>query len=224
MIKMFQKDTEKYYDSIINIQNKIASVQEAERKRIAKELHDGVLNKLFITRFSLMQLEEDSIEKTRDLLVKEVQDVERFIRDSSHALSNEEKLFVSNFKQLIIELVFMQNRNLDTKFDVFIDPRIKLEDLSHRYKINIYRIVQEALQNVQKYADAKNCYVSFTYKTNNLFEISVVDNGLGFNVKSVKKGIGLRNMQERLNVIQSKLVLISSKNKGTSLSFLVRMI
>lgn len=224
MIKMFQKDTEKYYDSIIDVQNKIASVQEAERKRIAKEIHDGVLNKLFITRFSLMQLEEDSIEKTRDLLVKEVQDVERFIRDSSHALSNEEKLFVSNFKQLIIELVFVQNRNLDTKFDVFIDPRIKLEDLSHRYKINIYRIVQEALQNVQKYADAKNCYVSFTYKTNTLFEVSVVDNGLGFNVKTVKKGIGLRNIQERLNVIQSKLILISAKNKGTSLSFLVRII
>lgn len=222
LIKMFQKDTEKYYDSIINVQNKIANIQEMERKKIAQELHDGVLNKLFITRFSLMQLEKESIANTRELLVKEVQDVERFIRDSSHALSNEEKLFVSNFKQLIIELVLMQNRNAKTKFDVFIDPRIKLEDFSHRYKINIYRVVQEALQNVQKYSKAKNCYVSFTYRTSTLTEISVEDNGKGFNVKTVKRGIGLRNIEDRLKVLNSKLVITSKIGEGTTLLFTVK--
>lgn len=222
LIKMFQNDTERYYDSIINVQNKIANVQEAERKKIARELHDGVLNKLFVTRFSLMQLEKENIAVTRDLLVKEVQDVEKFIRDSSHALSNEEKLFVSNFKQLIIELVLMQNRNAKTKFDVFIDPRIKLEEFSHRYKINIYRIVQEALQNVQKYSKAKNCYVSFTYKTSTLTEISIEDNGKGFNIKTAKRGIGLRNIDDRLGVLNSKLVITSTLGEGTTLLFTVK--
>lgn len=222
LIKMFQKDTERYYDSMINVQNKIANVQEGERKKIAQELHDGVLNKLFITRFSLMQMEKDNIAKTRDLLVKEVQDVERFIRDSSHALSNEEKLFVSNFKQLIIELVLIQNRNEKIKFDVFIDPRIQLEEFSHQYKINIYRVIQEALQNVQKYSKAKNCYVSFTYKTNILTEISIEDNGKGFNIKTAKRGLGLKNIENRIRVLNSKLIITSVIGKGTTLMFSVK--
>lgn len=223
MIKMYQRDTERYYKSVIDHQNTIAKVQEAERKKIASELHDGVLNKLFITRFSLMQLEEENIEMIRDLLVKEVQDVEKFIRDSSHALSNEEKLFVSNFKQLIIKLVLLQNRNTDIRFDVFLDPRIAFENFSHRYKINIYRILQEALHNVQKYSSAKNCYVSFAHKTDSLIEVSIEDNGKGFNVRTIRKGMGLSNIHDRLDVLNSKLVLTSTVGKGTTLQFLVKI-
>ncbi|MEK6451327.1 MULTISPECIES: tetratricopeptide repeat-containing sensor histidine kinase [unclassified Myroides] len=222
-IKMYQRDTERYYKSVIDHQNAIAKVQEAERKNIARELHDGVLNKLFVTRFSLMQLEQENIEETKGLLVKEVQDVEKFIRDSSYALSNEKKLFASNFKQLIIEMVVLQNRNTAIQFDIFIDPRIELESFSHRYRISIYRIVQEALNNVQKYSNAKNCYVSFTYKTDTLVEVSVEDNGRGFDVYTTRRGKGLNNIQDRLNALNSKLVLTSTVGKGTILLFLVKI-
>ncbi|MCA4805438.1 ATP-binding protein [Myroides odoratimimus] len=222
LVQMYQKDTEKYYDSIIHIQNSITRAQELERKKFAKELHDGVLNKLFVTRFSLLQLENDNLETIKESLVKEVQEVERFIRNSSHALYNEEKFLISNFGQLLEELVYMQNRNVSTVFDCKIDSKIELEKLSHKIKVNIYRVLQEAFQNVQKYAEARECRLIVEYLSNDYFRIEVVDNGKGFNVKSAKRGLGIKNMEDRLRVLNSKLILKSKKGAGTSISFTIR--
>lgn len=219
LVQMYQKDTEKYYDSIIHIQNRIKSAQEFERKKFAKELHDGILNKLFVTRFSLLQLERTNLEATKETLVNEVKEVESFIRNSSQALYNDEKFLVSDFKQLIEELVAMQNRSVCTTFTCVIDSELNLESLSHRVKINIYRILQEAFQNVQKYAEAKTCNLEFSYVSETVFRVKVVDTGKGFIVKTVKRGLGLKNMEDRLYALNSKLVLSSKKGIGTSISF-----
>lgn len=216
---MYQKDTEKYYDSIIHIQNKVNLVQEIERKKFAKELHDGVLNKLFVARFSLQQLEEDNLESIKETLTNEVQEVERFIRYSSQALFNEEEFLISNFKQLIEELVITQNRGMNTRFSCFIDTRINLELLSHRVKINIYRILQEGFQNVQKYAEADSCTLELIYMTDTSFTVVLQDNGKGFDLKVNKRGLGLKNIAERLQVLNSNLTLDSVEGKGTLLSF-----
>ncbi|MFM9402459.1 sensor histidine kinase [Myroides odoratimimus] len=222
LVQMYQKDTEKYYDSIIHIQNSITRAQDIERKKFAKELHDGVLNKLFVTRFSLLQLENDNLELVKESLVKEVQEVELFIRNSSHALYNEEKFLVSNFGQLLEELVYLQNRNVSTVFSIEIDSRVELEKLNHKVKVNIYRVLQEALQNVQKYAEAKECKLVIEYLSDQYFRIEVIDNGKGFNLKSVKRGLGIKNMEERLRGVNSKLIVKSKKGMGTSISFSIQ--
>ncbi|MCS7473416.1 ATP-binding protein [Myroides odoratimimus] len=222
LVQMYQKDTEKYYDSIIHIQNSITRAQELERKKFAKELHDGVLNKLFVTRFSLLQLENDNLELVKESLVKEVQEVELFIRNSSHALYNEEKFLVSNFGQLLEELVYLQNRNVSTVFSIEIDSRIELERLSHKIKVNIYRVLQEAFQNVQKYAEAKECKLVIEYLSDQYFRMEVIDNGKGFSFKSVKRGLGIKNMEERLRGLNSKLIVKSKRGIGTSISFSIQ--
>lgn len=219
MIQMYQKDTERYYDSIIHIQNRITAAQELERKKFAKELHDGVLNKLFVTRFSLLQLEQDNLEVTKEVLANEVKEVENFIRNSSHTLYSDEKFLVSDYRQLIEELVTMQNRNVTTTFIYTIDPKLDIEVFSHRVKINIYRILQEVFQNVQKYAEAKECVLEFKYVSESVFSVKVIDTGKGFNTKTVKRGLGLKNIEDRLYLLGSKLVLRSRKGVGTSISF-----
>ncbi|WP_121966820.1 ATP-binding protein [Myroides sp. N17-2] len=219
MIQMYQKDTERYYDSIIHIQNRITKAQELERKKFAKELHDGVLNKLFVTRFSLLQLERDNLELTKEVLANEVKEVESFIRNSSHTLYNDEKFLVGDYKQLIEELVTMQNRNVTTTFTYTIDPKLDLEVLTHRVKVNIYRILQEVFQNVQKYAEAKECILEFQYVSESVFKVKVLDTGKGFNVKTVNRGLGLKNIEDRLYLLGSKLVLRSRKGIGTSITF-----
>lgn len=221
MVKLFQSDTEKYYDSILTIQNKLAEARVLERKEVAKELHDGVLNKLFVTRFSLMQINKDTLESQRDLLVKEVQEVEKYIRDVSHAFANEKSFEIGFFSQLIEDLVETQNRNINTKFSLLISPEIDLQKLSHRTKIHIYRMLQEALQNVQKYAKASNCFVIFSSKNKGEIEISVKDDGVGFKVGAVKKGVGLNNIQDRCNLINAELVIQSKLNKGTTLRIII---
>lgn len=217
IIKMFQGDTEKYYDSILNSHNKMSFAQERERNEIAKELHDGVLNKLFVTRFSLMQLEENNFETQKKLLVSEVRDVEGYLRGVSHALANEESMLIKSFTQLIIELIALQNRTFTIDFNLLIDETIDLENLSHHIKINIYRILQEALQNIQKHSYATSCEVSFKYVTPIRFEIHVQDNGCGFDTRSVKQGKGLINIKERVEFIGGTLKIVSKVGLGTML-------
>ncbi len=217
IIKMFQGDTEKYYDSILNSHNKMSFAQERERNEIAKELHDGVLNKLFVTRFSLMQLEEDNFEAQKKLLINEVKDVENYLRGVSHALANEESMLIKSFFQLIIELIALQNRNNAIDFNLVIDETIDLESLSHHTKINIYRILQEALQNVQKHSKASYCEVSFECTSSATFNVQVKDNGVGFDTRIVKKGKGLINIKERVEFIGGTLKIVSNEGLGTIL-------
>ncbi|MCC9044464.1 ATP-binding protein [Myroides sp. M-43] len=221
IVQMYQKDTEKYYDSIIHIQNRIATAQESERKKFAKELHDGILNKLFVTRFSLLQLEQENLEQIKEVLVKEVHEVEVFIKNSSHALFADDKFLVHDFKQLIEELVTIQNRNFYTQFSCNIDSRLELERLSHHVKVNIYRILQEAFQNVQKYAEATICTLTLEYVSDTEFIIQVKDNGRGFDIKTVNRGLGLKNIEDRLYLLRSKLFLKSRKGEGTKLMFVI---
>lgn len=219
VIQMYQKDTERYYGSIIDIQNRVTSVQESERKKFAKELHDGVLNKLFITRFSLQQFGQENIEVAKEVLINEVLEVEKFIRDSSHTLLNDDKFLGGNFRQLIEDLVAMQNRSKSTYFTYIIDSKLDLDILPSHIKVNVYRILQEAFQNVQKYSEAQTCVLEFIYLSEHSFKVKIQDNGKGFNAQTVKRGLGLKNMGDRLYILGSKLIIKSRINKGTLLSF-----
>ena len=76
------------------------------------------------------------------------------------------------------------------------DSNIKWELVSNAVKINLYRIVQEALQNCNKYANANTITVEFKSEIDHLV-LSISDDGVGFNAKRTKNGIGLHNIQYR---------------------------
>lgn len=221
MVKLFQQDTEKYYSSILTIHDKMGQARSHERKEVAKELHDGVLNKLFVTRFSLMQITENTLEKQRNLLINEVKEVEEYIRGVSHSLGNEESFKISFYNQLLEDLVQIQNRNEQTEFTLVIAPELDLQNLCHRIKIHLYRIIQEALQNVHKYAKATNCIVIFRKLNEGGIELLIKDNGVGFEVKKVKRGLGLNNIQDRCDLVNAFFHIQSAKGKGTTLRIVI---
>lgn len=221
MVKLFQQDTEKYYTSILTLHDKMGQARFQERKEVAKELHDGVLNKLFVTRFSLMQITRDTLDTQRKLLVNEVKEVEEYIRGVSHSLDNEESFKISFYNQLLEDLVNIQNRNENTEFTLIIAPEIELQNLCHRNKIHLYRIIQEALQNVHKYAKASNCIVIFRKLNEGGIELLIKDNGVGFDVKRVKRGLGLNNIQDRCDLINAYFKIESFKNRGTTLRIIL---
>lgn len=223
LVKLFQRDTEKYYDSIMNVQNELSEARNLERKEIAKELHDGVLNRLFVTRFLLMQVSKDSVDEHRDSLVNEVKQVEQYIRGVSHALANEEDFKINEFSQLLEDLISIQNRSELTKFKLFLDEDVCFTDLESKYKVHIYRIVQECLQNVHKHANATECKVSFVCFGDTGFKVSIVDNGKGFNTDIVRRGIGFTNIKGRIEFMKSKLIINSNIGKGTTISFVVEI-
>ncbi|MCC9043521.1 hypothetical protein LNQ81_12645 [Myroides sp. M-43] len=221
LIKMFQKDTEQYYNSIINIQNYLNLAKDRERGNIARELNDGVINKLFAARFSLMQLESEWIEDKKQILVNEIVEVERYIREISHTLVTENIDRVQGFEQLLKELILVEDRKSDIHISIRFAPNLSLETLSHRQKINIYRSLQEILLNVHLHSQANNCKVSFRYKTVDLLEINVIDDGKGFDIRSIVKGYGLLGVKERIEIIKGKFFISSNLGEGTSFIFLI---
>lgn len=221
LIKMFQKDTEQYYNSVLNIQNYLNAAKDRERSNIARELNDGVLNRLFATRFSLMQLDDEAIETNKSLLIDEIKEVEQYIREVSHTIVDEASVEVQGFEQLLRELVMIQKKQSVVDFKIEFSTDLDLEILSYQKKISIYRCLQEVLLNVNLHSGASLCKVTLKLKTPILFEVEIKDNGKGFDGRIIKKGRGLLNVKERIELIHGKFFIISKQGRGTIFLFVV---
>ena len=92
--------------------------------------------------------------------------------------------------------------------------------VSNATKINLYRILQESLQNINKYAKAKNITIEFRKDIDNII-LKIVDDGMGFKVSVKKKGIGLQNMLSRTQDCNGVFDIISKIDKGTTITITV---
>ena len=84
--------------------------------------------------------------------------------------------------------------------------------------MNMFRILQEAIQNINKYAKAKNVIVEFKVDENYLY-LMVSDDGIGFNSESKSRGIGLKNIKSRTDKLKGELTIKTQPNRGTSILF-----
>jgi len=211
-----QEANEEIYNLMLAQQNKIEEGRTVEKKRISKELHDGILGKLFGTRLSLDSLNmvntPDAV-KTREKYLNGLKNIEEEIRKISHDLSND---FVSdsNFVDIISALIETQTQAYNLKFSFENDASINWDDFPNKTKIHIYRMLQETLQNIYKHANANEVKISFKLK-NNVILMSIEDDGDGFNVNKARKGIGLKNIDSRVSEIGGVAKVFSEINKGT---------
>jgi signal transduction histidine kinase len=214
-----QLANEKIYELILQQQFETEQARIEERNRISMELHDGVVNRIFTTRFNLEQLQNNDPEKKKTL-VAELQNTETEIRRISHDLNDSLGYDDNHLKEIIVNLVAAQQNESNTIFDLTIDKYIDWSAISGENKINIYRIIQEALQNVNKYAKAQKCFVMLL-KSNDKTTLKIWDDGLGFDTKSTKKGIGLNNMKKRAQSMKGTFKIESKLGEGTSIEVVV---
>lgn len=210
-----QNKNEEIYKLLLNQQSISEESRKEERNRIAKELHDGVVNSIFTTRFNLMQLEPSQTDK-KNRLIKELEKTEIEIRRVSHELNENLNFNDNSIINMITNLVESQKNEWNTEFYISIDKFINWNRIESETKMNIYRIIQEALQNVNKYSKAKQCRVVLL-KTADKTTIRIWDNGIGFNTKKTKKGIGLKNIQERTRAINGTIKIKSKINEETTI-------
>lgn len=212
-----QKANEEIYELMFEQQGKIESAKTEEKSRIAMELHDGILNNIYAVRLNLefinKKADEDSILK-RKAYIKELQGIEAEIRGVSHDL-NRNALFnqEQSFENMLGFMITSQKNNFDTEFEADIDSQIDWENMSNVFKVNVYRIIQEALQNVNKYSDAKHAKVKVVLKDKNIV-VKVTDDGVGFVPEKAKGGIGLKNLKKRADALNGVLQIKSQPGKG----------
>lgn len=210
---------EDIYNLMISQQNEIELTRIKEKKKVAQELHDGVLGRMFGVRISLDSLdkidEAEAAEKRRKYLA-ELKHIEEDIREISHDLNREKSELINNFVVILNKLFDNQKNTYPSKLETSFDSHIKWELVNNIVKINLYRIIQEALQNCNKYAKADTIKVEFKSEIDHLV-LSIFDDGVGFNVRRTKNGIGLHNIEYRAAECKGTATIKSAKGEGTLL-------
>jgi signal transduction histidine kinase len=135
------------------------------------------------------------------------------IRKVSHELQQNLLFQDNSFQKAIISLVESQQNEFQTKFDISIDKYINWSLVTSENKIHIYRIIQEALNNINKYSKAEKCNV-FILKTGDKITFRISDDGVGFDPDKKNPGIGLKNIKQRVKSLNGVLK-ITSDNSGT---------
>jgi len=210
---------EDIYNMMISQQNEIELTRIKEKKKVAQDLHDGVLGRMFGIRISLDSLDKvDEVEAAskRKKYLAELKNIEQDIREISHDLNREKSELINNFVAILNKLFENQRNTYSSKLITYFEPNIKWELISNIVKINLYRIIQEGLQNCNKYAKADIIKVEFEIENDNLI-LTIADDGIGFNTKRTKNGIGLHNIEYRATECKGTVTVKSAKAEGTVL-------
>jgi signal transduction histidine kinase len=214
-----QQSNEQVYLLTLNQQSKLEEEKIKERNRISEELHDGILGRLFGTRIGLGFIKVDAEEKNNkkyQLFLNELQNIEKEIRKVSHQLSDNFDGSEVNFTSIVKQLILNKSEVGNFKYESDFDENINWYLLNPIIKVNLYRIIQEATQNIIKHANAKNVCIMFYLKNNSLI-LSISDDGVGFDSKKKRNGIGLKNIKSRVKKLNGVCFVSSALNKGTKI-------
>lgn len=196
----------------------VLNIQEEDRQRIARDLHDTSLQNLahLIHRIELSSLyiDEDPIKAKLELSVvnnvlrKTIDEIRNTIFDL-RPMTFDDLGLKASLERLLVNLNENQRYIIDTDIDdVSCENNLIL--------VSVYRVVQECLNNIDKHADAEK--IIFSCKNNgNKCAISIQDDGKGFDMDKSPEGkhFGLTLMKERIKLINGKIQISSKENKGT---------
>ncbi len=212
-----QESNQEIFDLMLSQQGKLEEGKQLEQQRVSEELHDSILSQMLGIRLVLTGLnkktDDESIEKRADL-IKKLQGLEEEIRTISHELSSSSSKKIRNFIISLEDLLQNVTESSTIKCDFLYDSEVNWDALKGDIKINIYRIVQELLQNCVKHAKAHQVNITFALE-NSIFEVTMVDDGVGFDVGKAKKGIGMKNINSRVTKMGGSWSINSSVGSGT---------
>jgi PAS domain S-box-containing protein len=195
----------------------VLQAQEKERSEIAHELHDNI-NQILTT--CKLLLEQEVYLGNHSPLVsntfKHIQTAIQEIRNLSHSL-NPADLKDINFEGAVRELT--HKVKLTRKFDIALtfNGGDYIHEVDAAIAVSLYRIIQEQLTNIIKHADATTIDI-VVEATANSIDLEVMDNGKGYQVKSVKKGLGLKSIYSRAELHNGKVYISSAPGEGCTLS------
>jgi len=226
--KQHQKAEEEIFELLKDYQTKFNTIKLNEQNRISRELHDSVLNKLYGTRLQLGILNSSDaleVKEKRLFYVDLLQEIELEIRNISHDLHTDEIEDHLEYIHLLEDLFQEKNELGKTHFTFSDTTEQDWNTIDGLVKIAIYRIIQEAMQNVIKYSEASVCNVTLTQIENGKLQLLIDDNGKGFDSTTQENdGIGLKNIQERARLAKAELAITSKLGEGTKIEVVFNLI
>jgi len=195
--------------------------QEEERSRLAKDLHDGLGGMLSGVKLSFVNMKENLIMDSESVtsFEKSILQLDNTIAELRKVAHNlmPEALVKFGLKNAVLD--FCNSMQLSSKTKIIFEQLGTERLLSSTADLYIYRIVQELINNAIKHANADQILVQLT-KTNDKVLLTVEDDGKGFNTELIRsaKGIGLKNIQQRVDYLKGKIDIASQAEEGTSVN------
>lgn len=180
--------------------------EDKERRRISKELHDNIGSQLgYLKRFVSDKINDEDVSNAIDTICDDV-------RNLSHEISPSDINFIG-FNNALSDLAknLRDQTTLNVDFSSYNFP----EELDENTEMQLYRVVQETLNNILKHADAKNIDIQLIGQDKHAI-IAIEDDGKGFNINNANEGLGLKNIASRIEQIGGKIEIDSTMGKGTS--------
>lgn len=202
------------------ISAQLLSAQENERKRIARELHDSIGQSLAAIKF-VLEKKISQLNTTANFPGIRLEDIVPMIQNTMEEIR---RVSMDLWPSILDDLGLLSGINYFCRQFGEIYSTIKIDkDLSvtedavpSSLKIVIYRILQEALNNIAKYSKADKVLISLHRKSDHL-ELAIADNGIGFDYQALPKGMGLIGMKERVELSGGYFALTSLPGKGTTI-------
>ena len=187
------------------------NAQEKERDFIGKELHDNISQIMASTRL-LLEVAENNPEVKDDMIrlsKVNIGEAIREIRALSKTLVGEEKeeFFLTAAVEELVRSYLIVN-----SFEIAFTCSGYVEELPDDIKLTVFRIIQEALNNISKHAQATKVSLDITYE--NQLLVSIRDNGQGFDITAQRSGIGINNIRHRVQFYNGAVDIISAPGKG----------
>lgn len=218
---------------------KIIDVQEKERQRIARELHDSTVQNLthLIHKIELSSMFIDQ-DKIRSKLELEscIKILKTSIEEIRETIFNLRPMSFDDlgFRQCIENLIAntkLNYRNCDVELNIFdldrYDWKIKNKKSINLFLVTVYRVIQEAISNIIKHSEADKIILNIKCIDSNCI-IIIKDNGKGFSVEDTleqnEKHFGLSDMQDRVNLLNGTIDIISECGQGTELKIEIPLI
>jgi ligand-binding sensor domain-containing protein len=179
----------------------IVGIQEEEKMKVSRELHDDLGQQL--SYFRINYFLPDEAKKTIDDIIEKVRNISYDLRPI--------KIYRDDFKTLMESLIKgVKSENVFFSYEIE-----QINNLNQDQKVNIYRITQEAINNILKHSKAKIARVTFLKQGKELV-LEIMDDGVGFQKKDTSNSVGLFSMKERAKLLNATLE-IKKLEKGTKI-------
>jgi PAS domain S-box-containing protein len=212
------EDLEKSQQRLQQLASQLIHAQEKERKRVANELHDSLLSELAAMKFlfegKLMLFKKGQLgdpkefDRITELMQKVMKEARGIMNNLRPSILDEVGLIPT------IDWHFREYQKVYDHIQIRKQVEVLEKDIPDVLKIVIFRVLQEALNNFAKHG--KGDFVDLSlWKSGNALHLRIQDNGQGFDMGGVQKGLGLESMRERVEVSLGSFHIESSEGKGT---------
>lgn len=203
-------ERKRFEEELQKMMTRIIDVQEDERKRLSRNLHDGIGQNLYSHLITLHRLKAELDHPLIDQMLSEAEELIEEVRDISWELRPsvlDDLGLIPAIRSFLSR--YSEHYKIDVLFDCVLSRR-----LSYNTETTIYRVIQESLTNIRKYAEVNEAAVTIR-EMDDMIRVMVEDLGKGFVVDGHTRGVGLFSMEERARSVGGTLHIQSEPQKGT---------